>query len=178
MEPSIKVGMAEMAVLKDSGELCSLGLGSCVAVCLYDLPTKIAGMAHVMLPDSERSMDPGNKGKFADLAVPLLISQMTALGADALRLVAIIVGGAEMFSFPGRSYSALRIGERNIEAVKKLLEECGIPIIGESVAGKQGKSVSFDVSTGIIQVRTLMGGFAEFSFADSGERVIGSVRCE
>ena len=166
MEPSIiNVGMAEMAVLRDSGELCSLGLGSCVAVCLYDPPTKVAGMAHIMLPDSERSLDLGNKGKFADLAIPLLISQMTDLGADSQRLLAIIVGGAEMFTFPGRSYSALRIGERNIASVKALLEELHIPIIGESVAGKQGKSVFFNVSTCIIQVRTLMGGLAKFSFA-------------
>lgn len=170
MKPSVKVGMAETAVLQNSGELCSLGLGSCVAVCLYDPPTKIAGMSHIMLPDSERSLDPGNKGKFADLAIPLLISKMTAIGADAQRLIAIIIGGAEMFYFPGRSCSTLRIGERNIAAVKALLEECGIPIIGESIAGRQGKSVSFDVSTGIIQVRTLMGGLAEFSFAGCCDR--------
>lgn len=167
MEPSVKVGvgMAEMAVLQDSGVLCSLGLGSCVAVCLYDLSTKIAGMSHIMLPDSEHSLDPGNKGKFADLAIPLLISKMTEMGADVERLAAIIIGGAEMFSFPGKTNSMLKIGERNIAAAKEHLEQFKIPIIGESIAGKQGKSVSFNVNTGIIQVRTLMGGLAEFSFA-------------
>lgn len=40
------------------------------------------------------------------------------------------------------------IGERNVEAVRKLLGRLSIPILGEAVGGKLGRTIIFDVSTG------------------------------
>ena len=48
----IEVGMGEGAVAVDPQVLSSPGIGSCVAVALYDSERRIGGMAHVMLPDS------------------------------------------------------------------------------------------------------------------------------
>nr|MBO2470888.1 chemotaxis protein CheD [Bacillota bacterium] len=49
----IKVGMADLQVAKAPDRLVTVGLGSCVAVCIYDPTAKVAGLAHVMLPSSE-----------------------------------------------------------------------------------------------------------------------------
>ena len=48
----IKIGMADLGVAKPPSKLRTTGLGSCVGVVLYDQTHKIAGMAHVMLPES------------------------------------------------------------------------------------------------------------------------------
>ena len=48
----IHVGMGEINIGTTGDTLSALGLGSCVAVVLYDPVAKVAGAAHIMLPDS------------------------------------------------------------------------------------------------------------------------------
>lgn len=49
----IVVSLGEVAIGYEGDILISLGLGSCVAVVLYDPTSKIGGLAHVMLPESK-----------------------------------------------------------------------------------------------------------------------------
>lgn len=82
-ENLIKVGMADLNVVSQSGVLKTTGLGSCVGVTLYDSRSKVAGMAHVMLPSSEIAREGSlNIAKYADTAIPELISRMEQLGAN------------------------------------------------------------------------------------------------
>ncbi|MGX1900367.1 chemotaxis protein CheD, partial [Thermolongibacillus altinsuensis] len=65
----VKIGIADMNVVKAPNLIRTCGLGSCVGVVVYDLGREIAGMAHVMLPDSSLSkVDEVNVAKYADTA--------------------------------------------------------------------------------------------------------------
>ena len=99
MSEMIKVGMADSNVCISPNAITTLGLGSCVGIVLYDPIRKIAGMVHVMLPDSTKIINNENKAKFADTGIDLLISQMLSIGAERRSLVAKIAGGAQMFAF-------------------------------------------------------------------------------
>jgi len=69
------VRMGEIQVSKRPGdELVTRGLGSCIGLALIDRQSGVAGMAHIVLPESAGSDD--ELGKFADLAVPALIAEM------------------------------------------------------------------------------------------------------
>jgi len=149
----IKIGMADLNVATPPDVLQTCGLGSCVGICLWDPVTKVSGMAHIMLPSSLQGKN-GNEAKFADTAVPLLIQGMLKLGAEKSRLVAKIAGGAQMFSF----YSAndiMKIGERNVEAVKMVLEKTKIRLIAEDVGGNYGRTIEFYSENGQLYVRTI-----------------------
>ncbi len=61
-------------------ELIALGLGSCIALVMIDSQAQIAGLAHVMLPES--SGPTTLPGKFADTAVPELLDRMIGAGRD------------------------------------------------------------------------------------------------
>jgi chemotaxis protein CheD len=50
--PLRRVAMGEGVVTRESHIISSSGLGSCVAVTIYDTKRKIGGLAHIMLPDS------------------------------------------------------------------------------------------------------------------------------
>ena len=50
----IKVGMADMNYCHAPDAITTVGLGSCVGVVLYDANAKIAGLVHIMLPDSTK----------------------------------------------------------------------------------------------------------------------------
>lgn len=154
MEEIIKVGMADIKVCKAPDALTTLGLGSCVGICLWDSSLKIGGLAHIMLPDSRKLKNNSNIYKFADTGIDELIRLLSLQGAVRSRLRAKIVGGAQMFAFQSQS-EAMRVGKNNVEAVrKKLREEC-IPIMAEDTGGDRGRTVIFYPENGDLHIRTI-----------------------
>jgi len=134
----IAVRMGELAVSSAPGEvLLSIGLGSCIGLAVVDQRRGIAGLAHVMMPEALDGSGP--VGKFADLAVPELVAQVTALGTSRPMLRAVLVGGAQMFSL-GTS-GALDIGARNDAAVRDALRKERISIAAAEVGGSQGRTI-------------------------------------
>lgn len=151
----IKVGMADLKACTAPDALTTLGLGSCVGVCLYDSATKITGMAHVMLPDSTQISKETNRAKFADTGIEDLISEMVKLGAAKNRMTAKIAGGAQMFSFNSSVGDLMRIGDRNVLAVKEKLKNEGIPVIAEDTGLNYGRTIEFYSETGELKVKSV-----------------------
>lgn len=158
MKPgTVVVKVADLQVVAGEGELVTLGLGSCVAICLHDPVAKVAGMAHVLLPNKHLSRTTDNPAKFPQSAVPLLIEKMKALGADRSRLSARLVGGASMFGNLTPS-GAVQMGERNVVASRQVVEEEGIAITAEATGGTMGRSVRMQAKDGGLFIRTLVHG--------------------
>ena len=151
----IKVGMADLKVCTAPNALTTLGLGSCVGVCLYDSATKVAGMLHVMLPDSTQISRESNRTKFADTGIEDMIEQMKALGANVGRMTAKIAGGAQMFAFNASVGDLMRIGDRNVQAVKDKLKALGISIIAEDTGLNYGRTIEFSAETGELLVKSV-----------------------
>lgn len=94
--------------------------------------------------------------KFADMAIPILIGKMLNLGAYEKNITAKIIGGAHLFQ-TGTNDELLNIGKRNTIAVKAILGNHGIKIISEETGGKLGRTVRFDINTGIASIRSKEG---------------------
>jgi chemotaxis protein CheD len=151
----VKVGISDLKVIKSPSTIRTSGLGSCVGVVIYDQSIQVAGLAHVMLPDSSLSKVGGmNIAKYADTAVKELIEQLMKSGARLGFLKAKLAGGAQMFQFTTAS-DIMRIGPRNVEAVKKELQEHRIPIMAEDVGGNSGRTIEFDPKTCMLEIRTV-----------------------
>ncbi|WP_227395517.1 chemotaxis protein CheD [Jeotgalibacillus aurantiacus] len=148
----IKIGIADSGVAEPPDKIRTSGLGSCVGVILYDERSKKAGLLHVMLPDSALARSGEiNPAKFADTGVSHLIKQM---GLPATRLKAKIAGGAQMFQFSTQK-DTMRIGPRNVEAVKAELKKLNIPVVSEDTGGSSGRTIEFDPVTYQLSVRTV-----------------------
>ena len=149
--------VAEAAVAQGDVLLTSLGLGSCVAIVLYDRAVQVGGLAHVLLPSDSMARDRQNRAKFPASAVPLLVEQMRALGAQERRLEARLVGGASMFTslVPAGN---LQIGERNVIASRSALARARIPLVREEAGGGFGRSVYFYLADGRVEVRSVAAG--------------------
>lgn len=143
----IKVGMADMNVCMAPDSIITLGLGSCVGVVLWDKEKKVCGMVHVMLPDSTTISQNTNRAKFADTGIEDLLGKVIAMGARREKIVAKIAGGAQMFSVNTKSPS-LRVGERNVEAVKNTLKRLKINLVAEDCGANYGRTVLFYPETG------------------------------
>jgi chemotaxis protein CheD len=141
--------MGEITVSANPGdELVALGLGSCIGLAIVDRTAGIAGLVHVVLPESNQATGPA--GKFADLAVPELIRQLRALGAVERRLQTVLVGGARMFEMSG----GLDIGARNEKAVRSALAAARITVHAHQTGGNQGRTVRVSVGEGVVTCRT------------------------
>ena len=160
MENIIKVGMADLNVATNPEVLTTLGLGSCVGVCLYDSINKIAGMAHIMLPYSVQSKADYNPAKYADTGIALLIDQMEKKGAFRSRLTAKLAGGAQMFNFK-KENDIIKIGLKNTQACKELLAQYNIRILAEDTGGNYGRTIELYSADGKLLIKTIGSGIKQ-----------------
>ena len=160
-ENSIVLGMADLMVVSAPIKLVTLGLGSCIGLVVYDTLARVAGMAHIMLPDSRGLKTSEKVGKFADTAVPALIEEMLRKGAARPRIKAKIAGGAQLFSLPGASAEFLTVGAKNVAETKRRLHALGIAVIASDTGGNKGRTIEFSTSNWMLKVKTLGKGINE-----------------
>ncbi|WP_027363308.1 chemotaxis protein CheD [Desulfotruncus alcoholivorax] len=150
----IHVGIGEYKIALSPYRLVTLGLGSCVGVSLWDPITKIGGLLHIMLPNSREFTKVVKPEKYADLGIPLIIKDLVRQGAGQSRLIAKLVGGAQMFTGADKK-QLFNIGERNIEMSRKILKEITIRIAAEEVGGNKGRTMYLNTATGEVLIRTI-----------------------
>ena len=153
----IRVGIAEVNVVMRPDSICTLGLGSCVGLVLFDEVRKLGGMVHVMLPSTELAKGKAfNPAKFADSGIPALVELVVKAGADRRRLIAKMAGGAQMFSRTAESGdSLLKIGPRNVDACRDILQKLNIPLVAEDTGGSFGRTIELFSENGMLEVRAI-----------------------
>ena len=154
MADLIKVGMADLNMVNSPGILTTLGLGSCVGICLYDTSTRISGMVHIMLPSSLQIKNNSDQAKFADTGIVKLLEEMIKMGARRNKIISKIAGGAQMFNFNDTS-DMMRIGARNVTATKETLKQLNIPIKAEDTGGNYGRTIELYSETGMLLIKTI-----------------------
>lgn len=153
----LRVPVAGLAVAREGQQLVTIGLGSCVAIVLHDTVAGVGGLAHVLLPSPCMSRERGNPARFPCTAVPELLGRMAGLGAGHERVVAWLVGGASMFRSL-LSRDGVELGPRNVAAARAALGSAGVTLLAEDTGGEHGRSVYFDVSSGLLRVRSIVAG--------------------
>lgn len=150
----IPVKASEIRVGGPDLVLFAIGLGSCVAIVLYDPRAKIGGLAHTMLPSPASSRRPAPPGRFPETALDAMLEEMKRLGAVQKRIYARLVGGAAMFESI-LADEGTPLGTRNIEASRAALKAAGIPIRGEEVGANYGRTIHFHIDDGRILVNSV-----------------------
>ena len=156
----VRVGIADLNVVVSPDRLITVGLGSCIGIALYDRFSGVAGLAHIMLPDSTQFSNVANPLKFADLAIPILIEKMEKMGGCKRHMKAKIAGGASMFNFSDKSMIT-DIGARNGASVKSVLDKLGIPLVATDIGGNKGRTMVLNGLNGMVQIRTVGIGIKE-----------------
>lgn len=146
------VGIGDMKLGRQEGTIITYALGSCIGIALYDPMIKLGALVHIMLP--ERVNSDANIFKYADTGVRETLRKLYAYGAVKHRLTAKIAGGAKMFDMKGKSSVMGNIGERNAQTVKKVLMQEGIRIVKEDTGANYARTMSIDLATGMVLVKT------------------------
>lgn len=121
-------------------------LGSCVAVCLWDPLTKLAGMNHFMLPgrSSRRATADFDVLLCGDFAMEALMNSMLTRGARRERLQAKAFGGGAVVA----ALTDTGIGARNVEFAREWLAREGIALLGADFLGHWSRKVVLNPLTG------------------------------
>ncbi len=153
---TINIGISDLNIAKPPNILATYALGSCIGICLHDKARNIGGLVHIMLPNSkEATKASDNPRRYADTGIAELIEILRKNGAITSGLTAKIAGGAQMFQ---TNLETFNIGARNIAAVKQVLAHYRIPIIAEDTGSNYGRTVFFDVASGVMQVKSVSKG--------------------
>ena len=148
------VRMGELAVARQREVLAAIGLGSCIGIALVDPQSSVAGLAHVLLPEPASGRE-GAPARFATTAVPALLQAMLDAGAARERIVAKMAGGASMFT--GLTSTGIgAVGQRNAAAVRRALEQLGIPLVAEDVGGTWGRTIHVQAQDGAYIVSNVL----------------------
>ena len=148
---SDRVSISETRIEQAPAVLKAYGLGSCVAIGLYDPETRFGALGHMLLPTRPEKNPPGVESKYVDAGIAQMIDELVEAGARRETLIAKVAGGANMFE---SVYQTLinSIGARNARSARETLEALGIPLAGEEVGGNRGRTVEFDLATGNMMV--------------------------
>lgn len=147
------VGIGELKVSKNSAEkLITYSLGTCLGMTIYDPVAKVGGLIHAQLPLSSVNAQKAAEtpSMFIDTGVPILFEKAYALGAQKKRIIVKIAG----CNYDENGDKIFRIGERNHIMIRKLLWKNNLFISGEDVGGSFARTMSIDIGTGIVLVKT------------------------
>lgn len=131
--------------------LTTYALGSCIAVLFHDPQSRVSGLLHFMLPDSQIDAAKATQRPwmYADTGIRELLARAQKMGANRSTSVIWLAGGAQMLN--GDKF--FNIGKRNLIAIKKLLWKTGLLVRGEDCGGSVSRTVRLHVGNGQIWVR-------------------------
>ena len=149
---NVIVGISEMRISRDPQDMIiTYSLGSCLGISIYDPLIKIGGLVQCMLPTS--SLDPirakSNPCMFIDTGIALLLDELTALGATRKTVMIKAAGASSIFDEKG----LFKIGERNYQAFKKVMEKMSLQPAAEDVRGNLSRTMTLYMSNGTTTVK-------------------------
>lgn len=127
-------------------------LGSCVSITAWHPGRLLGGMCHFMLPSSGTNPSFELDGRYADEAMRLFLAEMKLARTLPSEYVVKLFGGGNMFPSNTQKIKDL-VGDRNIQAGRKLIQANGMRQTAEDLGGVGHRSIIFDVWSGDVWVK-------------------------
>ena len=133
-------------------EMIGTLLGSCIAVCIADLKSGVAGMNHFMLPGriTENDILADKTARYGITAINLLIDDLEVKGAIKKNFIAKIFGGGHVL---GTDAGINAIPSDNIRLAKIMMEIEDIPIVSSDVGNNFTRKVLMDTKSGKVYLK-------------------------
>lgn len=161
LSKSTPVEMGEIHVTDQKTSVLTIpSIGTAVAVIIFDMQNRVGGIAHVVLPESTMNNDMNEclPGKYANLAVPVLLEQYLGVGGQKRTTIVRMVGGAQLFNFGGGGGNIMNIGARNASAIRAAMSRFGYAVEKADTGGNKNKTIRFVLATGQLYINVIGGG--------------------
>ncbi len=152
----IPVSIGEYYISNDPGEIIyTTALGSCIGLCMYDVHSHTAGLAHIQLPDSSinTELTDVKPACFADRAINILLKEFNQRGIACAQLTISMAGAA---STKGKqNLGFFHVGKNNIAAVETGLQEHKLTVSQQDIGGHLPRSMHIKIMNGEITIKSL-----------------------
>lgn len=142
----VRVSVADWRIADGDAVLLTSGLGSCVAVSVWDADADVGALLHAMLPAAPSPV--ATPAKYVDAGLDGMLAALYRRGASPDSVAAKVVGGSSMLDISVGD----AIGERNVEAAERALDEAGVPLVAAETGGTSGRSVTFCPASGDVTI--------------------------
>ena len=146
-KPQVTIKIGELYAAAEPAVIYTL-LGSCVAVCMYDIKNKIGGMNHIFLPGNDKMT---SSTRYGENAMKHLIRRIINLGGNRENIVAKAFGGGHVIPV----LSEEGVGSKIIAFVTNFLKENEIKLVASDFGGNMPRKVFFHTDTGTAYVKQL-----------------------
>ncbi len=133
-------------VASTDGENLASIVGSGAVVCVWDPVRGVGGMSHFLLPEVGNA-PPATR--FGDVAMKMLLAELSKLGADESRLRARVYGGSAP---PIADGNTEHLGVRNVAQAIAFLSSKNVPVVDRDVGGSNARKVVFSPRRGTAEV--------------------------
>ncbi len=151
MKKQISIHIGEYHASRDPVVIQTV-LGSCVAVCLFDLECRIGGMNHILLPGKADMKHYDESARYGINAMEVLINQIVNLGCNRRRLVAKVFGGGNVIAAISGNNA---MGEKNVSFALEFLRVEGISVLSKDVGGAATRKIFFHTDTGDVFLKRI-----------------------
>jgi chemotaxis protein CheD len=145
------IGIGEYKIINNPEDVIkTFALSSCIGIVFYCQRNNLMAMVHIALPDSNIDLAGAKKlpGKYADTAIDFLYNYFCIKNMIKKNELQISIFGGAVSA----QKDFFKIGERNIEAVKKHLKSKGLSIMYEDIGGRVSRTLVAYANTGSIEV--------------------------
>jgi chemotaxis protein CheD len=148
--PSVYLHPGQLFVAAGPAAVTTI-LGSCVAVCVWDVVLGIGGINHYLLPTGLKIASTGTR--YGNVAIELLLQKLARTGTCVSNLRAKLFGGACVLdAMRGKDQ---HLGDKNVEIARRSLAGAGIPVVASDVGGSRGRKLIFHPHDGSALVKLL-----------------------
>lgn len=151
-QAALVVNISDMKLSDNPKDIIvTYSLGSCLGVTAYDPVLKVGGMVHCLLPTAAAAKQRAreNPYMFVNTGVAKMVRLLKDKGAKRDRLIFKVAGGANM-----RNDTLFNTGQRNFEALEKLLERNKVTLSARDVGGTIPRTLFLYLETGRVVVRS------------------------
>ena len=141
----IDVNTGQVVVTSERYILRSLAIGSCIVLSAYDQRTKVAGLAHIMLPGKAANGFEG-KNRYAEDAIKHLLHLMTIAGCPKENLDICLVGAGNVLKDESDN-----VCTSNIESVYMILGRENLQVKASCLGGYERKAMYLNSCNGIVE---------------------------
>lgn len=151
----------DLIISKEENVIWTL-LGSCISIIFYNRRTQLSAVCHAQLPSKDEKYsckdscpNPCGKNekdhdfKYVTCSFKYMLNLFQKSEIQKSEIEVSLFGGANMFNF---NTDTLKVGARNIEMAKNLINKSHLRIINESIGGTQSRTITYYSKTGKIEL--------------------------
>lgn len=128
-------------------------LASSIAILAICRKPLLAGIIHILMPESHIVSSIDNPLKFGDTGIPMFLQELRRRELDFSRTAFLLVGGSQLFNFGGETSNMLNVGMRNIIMAQSILSQAGCKLSVKDTGGNRPRTLNVTVATGQVQVQ-------------------------